>query len=728
MSSPPAHSPGWLPRLVAALLFVVLTTILLQQTADKIDARLVQAGDALFPGYALELRNDPEPPACDLDEARKTLATCVPSAATPAAGDDPFGTADGDDPFGDPAGAAGDDPFGTADGDDPFGDPAGAAADDPFGTADGDDPFADPTPVAGGGGVPCAAAEALVAQCDASHQAYASARDRLTGPVRIWRAIELGFRDLAQFAYGKHLLSIALLLGGIQATWLLAHIALRPVRRRRELWLSQGAQLVAHLLLAASSIADWQVRSGLSIETDHTELPLIWAIGFGILALINLRHLVSPPPDLEPGGGLGGALLTVPLYAWMLLLGGAWFLLAEQHPSGQAIYIHKFAQIPSVYLAVALYVWAGMLLERTALSARIFDLIRPWKLPVALLAWVVVVAAALPTAYSGASGIFVIAAGAVIFEELRKAGASTQQARMVTAMSGSLGVVLRPCLVVVLIAALNNQVTTDQLYGSGLAVFLLTAFIFLAVLLAVYRPSLRLQPAPGAGAATVTAVRVLAPYLLIGAAVIALYALVLDAPLNERTAPWILPIMLLLVLAWERRTGRGGPQAQPLWKELRFATRMTGEHIGALLFLMAATVGLGGLVERAELMALVPESFGSRGATMGVLVFIMVLVGMTMDAMGAVILVSVTVADIAYRNGIDPVHFWMMVLVAFELGYLTPPVALNHLLTRQVVGDAADVVAQPGDSFWTRHEHILLPMVVMGLALVIVAFVPFLWM
>ena len=42
---------------------------------------------------------------------------------------------------------------------------------------------------------------------------------------------------------------------------------------------------------------------------------------------------------------------------------------------------------------------------------------------------------------------------------------------------------------------------------------------------------------------------------------------------------------------------------------------------------------------------------------------------------------------IAYANNIDPLHFWMMVLVAFELGYLLPPVAINQLLTRQVIGE-----------------------------------------
>ena len=71
------------------------------------------------------------------------------------------------------------------------------------------------------------------------------------------------------------------------------------------------------------------------------------------------------------------------------------------------------------------------------------------------------------------------------------------------------------------------------------------------------------------------------------------------------------------------------------------------------------------------------------------------------------------------------IHFWMMVLVAFELGYLTPPVAINHLLARQVIGEEANVDGDGVEGFYHKHEHLILPMLVMGIALVLVAFVPF---
>ena len=95
-----------------------------------------------------------------------------------------------------------------------------------------------------------------------------------------------------------------------------------------------------------------------------------------------------------------------------------------------------------------------------------------------------------------------------------------------------------------------------------------------------------------------------------------------------------------------------------------------------------------------------------------------------MDALGAVVLVSVTLAKIAYESGINPIHFWMMVLVAFELGYLTPPVAINHLLAKQVIGKEAELDSE-GLDFWEDNEHLWLPMLVMGIALILVAFVPF---
>ena len=199
----------------------------------------------------------------------------------------------------------------------------------------------------------------------------------------------------------------------------------------------------------------------------------------------------------------------------------------------------------------------------------------------------------------------------------------------------------------------------------------------------------------------------------------------------------MLPVIMLFVIIFDKL--RGGPtkvggdtqadkkKNEGLEMAVRSATTETIGHIGALIMLMALSISVGGMIERSGLMSIVPAEMGSIWMALTIFMFMMVFIGMVMDPFGAVILVSATVAPIAYSNGIHPVHFWMIVITAFELGYLSPPVALNQLLARQVVGEEEVRLAKEesaGMSFWYRHERILLPLVTMAIALAIVAFVP----
>ena len=724
-----APMPG-LRNVAAAGILLLLLATLFASLAVNLDTRLVQAGEWAWPGYAAELRADPIEPDCELSAFEAQLQTCVATDAEPSpGGDDPFG---GEDPFADDADPfAGDaDPFaGDADpfaGDaDPFADDADPFADDadPFA---GDDPFADqPAP----SGVPCAAVESARDSCQVRHDLYASVNSRRTGAVLSWVRFEGTVASLSRLdAWKKHLLVLLVLLGAFVTTVRREHIALRMPETPWQHRVEQGSQLLAHLLLLVSCVVDWQVQHGSSAEAENQALPVLWTIGFTALIAVNLRNLVKPPGTLTGPPSVLRTLMVVPLYVWMVLISGAWFYGVQAHPSGQAIFLHKFAQIPNIYLGIGLYIFAGMLLERTQLTGLAFGLVTPWKLPPTILAWIVVVVAAVPTAYSGASGIFVIAAGAEIFRHLREAGASRRMAVAATAMSGSLGVVLRPCLVVVLISMLNKQVTTDALFSHGLVVFGLTATLLLIAMVVRNKDGWHMAPVSAAVPAMARAFRPLVPYLALTVGVLVIFATALATTVNEHTAPFVLPVVMLALVALDRRLGDPG-QIGLIKDRVFSACTSSSGHIGALLMLMTASVCLGGVVERSEVMTrLLPQTMGSPFMTMTVLVVIMVVVGMTMDALGAVVLVSVSIAPYAYENGIDPVHFWMMVLVAFELGYLTPPVAINHLLARQVAGPEARVenFAVEGGVL-ARYEHVLLPMAVMGTALVLVAFVPLVW-
>ena len=232
--------------------------------------------------------------------------------------------------------------------------------------------------------------------------------------------------------------------------------------------------------------------------------------------------------------------------------------------------------------------------------------------------------------------------------------------------------VLRPCLLVVIVAALNNEVTTDELFGWGVKVFLLTTalFAFYAFITSKKDDYQNLQKTDGSvWPAFFNALKPLIPYVLLIAATLVVYALVLAAYLDEFSAPTILPVLLAVVLIYERiadkkarASGRLIMRKPSLFANLQSSTSEATVHIGALLMLMGTTMTIGGVIERAELMTLLPAEFSSVWMAMLALVAILVLIGMIMDPYGAVLLVSVTIAGIAYKAGIDPIHFWMVTL------------------------------------------------------------------
>lgn len=685
----------WLAAMPA---FLVLVFVVILNTSHAIHAQLLQVGEGIWEGY-FTLRSDPVQPGCDVNmDIDEQLAILVAEHSVDEDEWDLFDTEPVDE------------------------------------------------------GALRQSLSAAKQQCEFKHEQYNQTAGRITTGVKVFRTLELGVARFGDFGLSAQriMLAILVLICGLTALFRRHHIALRPMSTVMDYRVASAAQLIASGILFYSvySFREVAFSAGVEVSAEHGVLHNIWIAGFALILLLSIYQFIFIPKDARPGGSFLKAQLSVPLYATMCLISGSYFILAG-HGAGIGIYLNQMMELSQLFLNVGLYVWIGMLLKRTRLAEVVFNLFRPFKLPPEMLAVAVVALAAIPTAYTGASGIFVIAVGGLIYSELRRAGARRQLALAATAMSGSLGVVLRPCLLVVIIAALNNEVTTDQLFGWGFKVFFLTTILFTVMALVTRQGPLHLQVPDDVWPEFKKAVKPLFPYIILVSVILLLYSLLLNAYLDEFSAPFILPVLLLAILVYERFTqekdvlkrenmnidyienrieqsvsdlkeGRDSVE-----KSIREATTETTGHIGALLMLMGLSVSIGGVIERAELMSLVPTSFDSIWLAMALLVAILVVIGMVMDPYGAVILVSATIATIAYNSGINPVHFWMVTLVAFELGYLSPPVALNHLLTRQVVGEEEVALSrEEGHNFWYRHEKILLPVATIGTALLVVAFVP----
>ncbi len=526
----------------------------------------------------------------------------------------------------------------------------------------------------------------------------------------------------------KTLMLLFLFLGSFGAGLGHYHLALRPIRYRRDQRLADGSLVLANLLLVISTFAHRHVEQ-LAGSADLFYFNF-WLAGFVVLLLLSIVQFMRPHQHLPRGGSLGHAFLSIPIYAYMTFLafiyfmGVIWVETGAPFYAGPAIRIRAIDELSHLFLNVAVFGWIGMLLMQSKLPVLIFSLIRRLQLPTPLFASLVLIIFAVPTAYSGASGIFIIAAGALLYRELRKAGATASFALATTAMSGSTGVVLHPCLLVVIIAFLNREVTTDQLFSNGIYVFLLSNvfFLFYAWLLNDRTPQQR-QVVVKADTATPVHRELLAliPYALITMAVVAFFRIVLDRQFDEHSAALIGGFTVLGIVLYDHR--RGG-----FWRSMYAATMDTARHAGALLMLMVLSLCLSGVVQYGAFMEhILPGGITSPWAAMAIIMPLLVLVAMMVDPYGAVILVSTSFAPWALASGLNAVHFWLVVLTAFELGYLLPPIMLNHLLTRHVVGDNAVREANAEKlPLFSPKGRFLLPILVMGSTMILVSFGPLL--
>ncbi len=613
-------------------------------------------------------------------------------------------------------------------------------------------------------------ASLLAAQqmCEEKYQFFDKAEKHLAEhpSLPFYRTVETYFFGIFKFGTDNRaiLLVLMVVFAAISATLNAHHIGLRSPTTKLDYRVYSVYMFIGNAFLTASSISQYisVINSGVPITGEMQTIYWLWMTLFAILTVISFWQLLKVPSQAKEGGNFGMAFLSIPLYAHMAIITGVAFTFFMDYPMGQGIYLGQLVEFSSIFLNLALFIWAGMLLKQTRIVDLFLNILRPWNLAPETLTWLILIAAALPTAYTGASGIFVIAAGAIIYKEVWNAGGRRQFALAATAMSGSLGVVLRPCLLIVVVASLNKEVTTDLLYHYGVYVFLLTSTMFLVISLFFAEQKFRIASPAVAFPQSARAFVPVLPYVLIFILIWLFYKYALSTDLNEFTAPVMMPVVLLIMVLFDKlrhvpapvaATGHwdtslsdsssqtnaanykapdhsGESSAQGFWGSMHTATTETVGHIGALIILMALSVSVGGFLERIEVMDMFPTDISSIFIVITLIVALMVFVGMIMDPFGAVILISATVAPVAYQYGIHPVHFWMITLIGFELGYVTPPVALNHLLARQAIGDeevaAADAEVRH-KPFYYRYERWILPVIVMLPAMLIVAYIPYIF-
>lgn len=368
------------------------------------------------------------------------------------------------------------------------------------------------------------------------------------------------------------------------------------------------------------------------------------------------------------------ATLGVPLFVVL----GAGSLIATHaiglDPAVLLIEMLRLTSSPNL-MAIPLFTLAGVTLARGGAPQRLVQLFNAgfgW-MPGGL-AVVALTSCAFFTAFSGASGVTILALGGLLYPMLVGENYSKRFSLGLLTASGSLGLLFPPSLAVLLYGIVAG-VGIEQLFTAGLV----PGTILLAMLaLYAMTTSRRIGIArhPFSLEALLVAARTGLWDMLLPVGIIAGlfggYVTVTEA------ASCSAAYALLLEGAIHRRLAV---------RALYEVFRETCVLVGSLLIILGIALGLTNLLIDAQIpmqmLSLLEQDVQGQFQFLLLLNVFLLVVGCVMDIFSATMVIVPLILPLALHFGVDPVHLGIIFLANLEIGYLTPPVGINLFLASQ---------------------------------------------
>jgi len=362
------------------------------------------------------------------------------------------------------------------------------------------------------------------------------------------------------------------------------------------------------------------------------------------------------------------ALLGAPLFA-VIAASALW----NFHAAGidlQVVAIEFFgiAEMP-ILLAIPLFTFAGYLLSESGAPGRLV------RVTSALLGWmpaglaiVSLVTCAFFTAFTGASGVTIIAMGALLYPAMAQAGYPERFNLGLVTSAGSLGLLFAPSLPLILYGVVA-EVSIEQLFLAGILPGML-----MVVLLSAYsmwtnrqiRTPLKDFSWREVGRAVREAGWELPlPFVVLGGIYSGFFAI------SEAAAVTALYVLVVDVLILR----------EVRWRQLPAIMRESMMLVGGIMIILGVSRASTNYMIDAgvpqQLLAWVSGFISGELEFLLMLLLFLLALGAILDIFSAIVLVVPLILPVADQFGVHPVHLGMVFLATMQLGYITPPVGLN---------------------------------------------------
>ena len=375
---------------------------------------------------------------------------------------------------------------------------------------------------------------------------------------------------------------------------------------------------------------------------------------------------------------IGLALLAIagaPLFVVILAAAMLGFYSADIPLQAITIEIYRIADTP-LLIALPLFTLIGYLLAESRTSQRLVNISQ------SLFGWlpnglsiIAFITCALFTAFTGASGVTIVAIGALLYPALKQVGYSENFSLGLVTSSGSLGLLLAPSLPLILYGIIAQQMnigesfTIQDLFIAGLLPALLMIILLYAWSLWTNR-NIKLEKEPFSGRSALDALwqakwEIPLPFIVL----LGVYSGWLA--LSDTATIALIYVAIIEVFIYKEI---------PLNKLPAIIFKSMG-MVGGILLILAVSLALTNVIVDAQipdkLFAGMGEHVSSKVSFLILLNILLLVLGSFLDIYAAIVIVVPIILPIAINYGIHPVHLGIIFLANMQIGYFTPPVGMN---------------------------------------------------
>jgi len=319
--------------------------------------------------------------------------------------------------------------------------------------------------------------------------------------------------------------------------------------------------------------------------------------------------------------------------------------------------------------AIPLFTFAGYLLSESNAPQRLV------RLTNAMLGWmpgglalVALAACAFFTAFTGASGVTIIALGAILYPALKQDGYPDNFNLGLVTTSGSLGLLFAPSLPLILYGVIA-EISIDDLFRAGVLPGLLMLVLLSGYSLWINRhnrkPMSSFSWKEVGGALWAAKWELPLPVVVLGGIYSGYFAV------SEAAAVTALYVLIVEVFILREIKFRDLPGV------MRESMLLVG---GILIILGVSLASTNYMIDAGipqQLLAYITEFVSSQASFLFLLFIFLLILGAILDIFSAIVLVVPLILPIAAQYGVNDFHLGIVFLAAMQLGYLTPPVGLN---------------------------------------------------